>query len=250
MRRLFEIEQDLDYILGQIEEAGGELTPELEEALTITEAEFKDKIVSYAHAMKAIEGDIDVANKEKDRVAQYIKSKKLRVDKLQSTMVDALKLFGNRTKTGSYEIDIEGNRVCAQKSTSCELNEDNIAKIMQEVYTYLIEYMDNTSIENGCDSLDYETVVAHTINTLGWGENPINVIKEDFDAIKISVSYDITLKQLIEESLGRAVTYDIANRNYDNVIVTSSKSALSADLKLGKDIGTGKLVENHKIKLK
>ena len=44
---IFQIEQELKELFDTLEENGGELTPELEEALAISQTDFVNKIKSY-----------------------------------------------------------------------------------------------------------------------------------------------------------------------------------------------------------
>ena len=58
MANIYQISQELLAIFDELEENGGELTPELEEQLNITREEFKDKIKSYSNVVKMLENDI------------------------------------------------------------------------------------------------------------------------------------------------------------------------------------------------
>ena len=55
---IYEISQTLLDIHNELEENGGELTEELEKALTITQADFKQKVRDYASVIKQVNLDI------------------------------------------------------------------------------------------------------------------------------------------------------------------------------------------------
>ena len=65
---IFEIEQDLLSIFDEIEENEGELTPELEEKLAITQENFKNKVESYINLIKIKDGEINTISEEINRL--------------------------------------------------------------------------------------------------------------------------------------------------------------------------------------
>ena len=65
---LYFISGNLTAILNQIEENGGELTPELEQALTITEEQFLDKAADYGLAILNLRSMSDNCDKEIKRL--------------------------------------------------------------------------------------------------------------------------------------------------------------------------------------
>ena len=50
---IWQIQQDLLDIFNELEDNGGELTPELEEKLAVTQEDFKNKIKSYGEVIKS-----------------------------------------------------------------------------------------------------------------------------------------------------------------------------------------------------
>ena len=75
MANIYNIQQDLLAIFDELEENGGELTPELEEQLNISQEEFRDKIKSYSNVIKMLENDIYNIKEEKARLSDLQKSK-------------------------------------------------------------------------------------------------------------------------------------------------------------------------------
>ena len=66
---LYTISGDLLAVLNQLEENGGELTPEMEQALAITEGQFTEKAVDYGLAILNLEAMAEAAKAEKERLA-------------------------------------------------------------------------------------------------------------------------------------------------------------------------------------
>lgn len=92
---LYKISQDLDSILSQLEENGGEITPEIEQALTITQEQFAYKCEDYAAAILNIEAVAAAAKAEKDRLA-----------KLQKFYDDTAKRLRTAISTAMLKYDI------------------------------------------------------------------------------------------------------------------------------------------------
>lgn len=66
---LYTISGNILAVLDQMEENGGELTPELEQALAITEDQFTEKAVDYGLAIRNLDAMAKAAKEEKDRLA-------------------------------------------------------------------------------------------------------------------------------------------------------------------------------------
>ena len=66
---LYGITAELNGILAQLEELGGEITPELEQALAINEEQFVAKAEDYGHAILNLKGMAAAAKAEKERLA-------------------------------------------------------------------------------------------------------------------------------------------------------------------------------------
>ena len=90
---LYTISQDLGNILGQLEENGGELTPEIEKALTITQEQFNDKAVDYGHAILNFEAMAAAAKAEKERLASLQKYYENTAKALSKRITDAMETF-------------------------------------------------------------------------------------------------------------------------------------------------------------
>ena len=67
---LYGITAELNGILAQLEELGGEITPELEQALAINEEQFVAKAEDYGHAILNLKGMAAAAKAEKERKAE------------------------------------------------------------------------------------------------------------------------------------------------------------------------------------
>lgn len=81
-------------LLKLIEEADGELTPEIEEQLTLSQDEFESKAISYGYVVKMHEDVEEILDKEIKRL-QALKAKAgKRADKFKETLDKGMKEFG------------------------------------------------------------------------------------------------------------------------------------------------------------
>ena len=93
-KSMYQIRAEHLGLLKEIEEADGELTPEMEQALALTAEEFEDKAVSYGFVVKSFEDVEEVLDKEIKRL-QVLKAKAgKRADKFKDTLDKAMKEFG------------------------------------------------------------------------------------------------------------------------------------------------------------
>lgn len=81
-------------LLKLIEEAEGELTPEIEQSLALTAEEFESKAISYGYVVKMYEDVEEVLDKEIKRLQELKKKAAKRADKFKDTLDKAMKEFG------------------------------------------------------------------------------------------------------------------------------------------------------------
>jgi Siphovirus Gp157 len=80
-------------LLKEIEEAEGELTPEIEQALALTEEEFEDKAVSYGFVVKSFEDVEEVLDKEIKRLSDLKSKAGKRAEAFKKRLDEAMKQF-------------------------------------------------------------------------------------------------------------------------------------------------------------
>lgn len=92
MKSLFNITKEAqDLVLGLIE---GELTEQLENALTINQNELQEKSINYAWAIKSIESDIDTIDAEIERLKALKSSRTNAIERMKSAVLEALTIYG------------------------------------------------------------------------------------------------------------------------------------------------------------
>lgn len=72
----------------------GECTPELEQALIITQENLQEKAINYGYVIKNFESEVDIIEEEIKRLNALKKARQNAVDKLKTNISDAMQLFG------------------------------------------------------------------------------------------------------------------------------------------------------------
>lgn len=90
---LYSISADLQSILDTIEEASGELTPETEQALAITQEQFTAKVADYGKAIINLRALSDMAGAEVDRLTALKKFYDNTEKRLCGAISNAMQMF-------------------------------------------------------------------------------------------------------------------------------------------------------------
>ena len=117
----------------------GELTPELEQALIITQENLQEKAINYGYVIKNFESELDIIEEEIKRLNALKKARQNAVDKLKNNISDAMQLFG------ILEVKAPTFKMNFRKSESVEIFEG----LDQEFITEKVSYQpDKIAIKN------------------------------------------------------------------------------------------------------
>ena len=138
----------------------GELTPELEQALAISEHELEVKSVNYSFVIKDINDEISIINAEIDRLKDLKKVRENALERLKTNISNAMQLFQvDEIKTPLIKINF-------RKSEAVEV--DNMAlldvKFLNEKVTITVDKMAiKEAIKNGEDVNGARLVINNNI---------------------------------------------------------------------------------------
>jgi Siphovirus Gp157 len=129
--QLYKIEQEYINLADQLIENGGELTPELEEALIINKEQLEHKGQCYGFVVKSLESDVDVIDSEIKRLQGLKKSRGNTIDRLKESIKKAMELYQiDKLETPTLKISF-------RSSESVEVDESMLdSKYMVEKKTY------------------------------------------------------------------------------------------------------------------
>lgn len=183
MNNLFNIEQNFLNIFEELEENGGELTPELEEALNITQENFINKIKSYVNVIKSYKNDLDAVKCESNRLKDYKTTKNNTLERLNNRVIEAVEKFGDTNKNGVNFVDYSTGKVSIRKTKGITIDEDKFNKI-SHLLALLFSSRDNISSK--------EEIMQYL------NDNGVNLTENDLGYIVYSVQQEYNINDLID----------------------------------------------------
>ena len=249
MANIYQISQELLGILDELEENGGELTPELEEKLNITQEEFRDKIKSYTDVIKMLENDIVDIKAEKARLNDLQKSKEKTIERLKKIMIDAVELFGVTTKSGSKYLDYGTGKVSIRNTQVVEVEEDITDRFVNRFLTCLRWYQQN----NQLDTITSSDVLEYCNSKSSDEEDEeITILSEDDIAqIKADINLDIPISELLTTERGMKLAKALADYSVFTCKSKISKTDIKANAKENNIMPAfAKLVNNQTLTIK
>ena len=254
MTNIYNIQQSLFSIFDELEENGGELTPELEEQLNITQEQFKSKIKDYSNVVKMLETDITAIKEEKARLSDLQKSKEKNIERLKKIMVEAIENFGDTTKSGGKYVDYGTGKVSVRNSQAIEVEEDSVNRFVNRLITSLKWYNENNQLHNGLvDPID---VIAFA-NSKTQEEEDDNVEVDLYDTkdtenLAISVDLDINIPTLLTTEKGINLAKALLDYNIFSIKAKADKKGIKDEAKSEQHFMPvfAKLVINKSISIK
>ena len=254
MANIYNIQQCLFSIFDELEENGGELTPELEEQLNITQEQFKSKIKDYSNVIKMLENDIAAIKEEKARLSDLQKSKEKNMERLKKIMVEAIENFGDTTKSGGKYVDYGTGKVSVRNSQAIEVEEDSVNRFVNRLITSLKWYNENNQLHNGL--VDPNEVIAFANSKTQEEEND-NVEVDLYDTkdtenLSISVDLDINIPTLLTTEKGINLAKALLDYNIFSIKAKADKKGIKDDAKSEQHYMPvfAKLVTNKSISIK
>lgn len=93
-KSLYQIREEHLILLQQIEDAEGELTPEMEQSLCLTEEDFQSKAISYSYVIKGFNDTGDVIEKEISRLKKLQERAEKTREQFKARLAEAMIQFG------------------------------------------------------------------------------------------------------------------------------------------------------------
>lgn len=131
MPSLYTISGDLLALLSAIEANDGEITPEIEQALAITEDQFAAKATDYGLAILNLEAMAKAAKAEKERLAGLQKFYENVSNRLRSALCGAMDVLDHQ------KVESPSVRLFLRHTTATEV--DDVTKLPDEFVTTKIE---------------------------------------------------------------------------------------------------------------
>lgn len=116
---LYQISEDQRRLNAMLEETGGELTPELEEALAITEQNFVSKAENYGKAILHYKQMVAASKAEIDRIKAIQKTCENAIARMEERLRDAMILFDKP------KVEIATLKLSLRKSERVVIDDEN-----------------------------------------------------------------------------------------------------------------------------
>lgn len=260
MANIYNITSELEDIFLELEENGGELTPELEERLAITQENLRSKLDGYRKAYTMLNLEAESCKKEEQRLAVIRKTKENNAERLKGVMLDAVVAYGDLGKSGNKVINLVDSKLYTKNSKCVEIDENLNQIFIDLVLGHLSQLWSNDMINETGDSFDRTTLLDY-IN-----EEFIRKYPEQATKLKEETGHYFTLDDLIfikikfeiEKPIGNLCNrenFDLVNTffNHGHEMTRSSsvnKTIMKNILNDGIDISVAKLVENTNLIIK
>lgn len=253
MSNIYQIQQELLSIFDTIEENEGEITPELEEKLSITKDSFKDKIESYTNVIKSLNNDIDAIKAEKLRLNDLQKSKEKTIERLKKIIIEAVDLFGDSNKSGNKFIDYGTGKISIRTNQVLEIDDDATSRFINrfvDCMTYI--NLQNQLQRNICsidELLDYANSKSPAEMEEGI-ERPIFNI-DDIKQLNTNINLDISIQDILNTDKGFDLLKALINYNCFEMKPKINKIDIKREAKESNVLPVfAKLVDNKSVTIK
>lgn len=224
-KSLYEIQDELQQIIDNIEENGGEVDEFTEEALKIKKEELYDKLENYCNAITILNSNIDCCKSEKKRINDIQNTRKNVVERLKDKILEAVLLWGETGKSGNKVLNLATRKLFTKTTSTFVPNEDRITTLSIYFKSYILELKRNGILITGQD-IDLNGMMA-AINALiktEKGENYPPFTVNDLNYIEYEFSGRYSLTQMFDGS--HDFLFDMINSpNVDISTETNDKDA-------------------------
>lgn len=227
MSNLFSIDASLQQIYAEIEDNEGELTPELEEQLIIKENEFKNKIDSYCGLIKTIKGEIETIKLEQKRIAEYKTRKEKLLERLQSTVAEAVCKYGTETKSGGHNFDTGLNKISVRNTVKCDVSETGIDMFATAMNTFI-----HNMSQNGCiGEVNFKEDFLKSEKGSEFTEGDLQAMK--FKCTFVGTCDEMTqgkfneLLKILPTVMNGVITYDASKTDCTNTIKSGQRVSIA-----------------------
>ena len=217
---IFQLASEFQDIVNELEENGGEITPELEEQLDLNQEGVKNKVKSFTQVIAQLESDIDLIKDEQDRLSKLKKNKENAINAVKKLILYSITMFGDTNKSGTKFIDFGIGKVSTRKSVSINIDEESY-KGIAEVFRRNINWAGYTNQLDYINQLDSEikTCLREYQKSESDPITPICATDDDLDVVKMQISLNVPLNQLKDNDTIELLK-EIAKVKHNSIEVT------------------------------
>jgi hypothetical protein len=170
---VFDIVKQYDLLMAELEDNGGELTPELATALTVNKDELDKKVHAYHFIIKTKEAEIQLAKDEQQRLMNVRKSKEGVIEKLKNLVDLAVETFGvYKPKAVNKSLTFSDLSVSQKKTEALEIDgEIDDERFCRKQLTITLSYEDTKKFNEqlrGTEFYPTETIIVDNAKLKEW----------------------------------------------------------------------------------
>ena len=252
---IFNISRELEDIFYQIEENGGEITPELEKRLTISEENLRDKLDGYRRVHSKLMSDAKTCKEEETRIAKLRKTKENQAERLKDTMLAAVQQFGALGKSGNRLINLPDAKLYTKASSCTEIDMNRSAILMQIFLDIYQTAWEQDTLDEQYGNMSNAELL-NKVNTklveLYPNEEVIPFTMDDLYTLKINFHFSYSIGELNDIS-----KFSLLNAWFDNDKMSSNfiegdmnKTEVKNRIKDGANISIANIVEHDSLIIK
>jgi len=191
-KSLFSIEQEYLDIMAKVEEADGELTDGLENALQINREELSTKCINYHKVMNMYDSHIGILKSEIERLTNLKKTAENSKERLNASLLQAVLLFGEEDKKGIKRLEFPTLKLSTRRSKGgVEIIDEEKLDLKYVDFTIAISKLDQKKAD------EYEAILKdQELNYKKSKTVSKTKIKEDLDKIIKENEANATLAEL------------------------------------------------------
>lgn len=229
MDSLFSISNELRKVIEDIEIQDGEITPEQEEDLIIGEANLKEKLEHYRKAMLILQYQEQLAADEIKRLQSAKKTKDNIVNRLKTSILNAVLEFGEYGKSGNKVIECETSKFFTANTKSVVLDEGKISILIEMFIDWANTLNDVDMLDDsfgGSGDFDPDSII-NIINKKahekGLVEDDFNFTVDDLYLTNINISYNLSMSELLKGDATGLVREVVNNEHRVRIIPNLDK---------------------------
>lgn len=252
-KSIFDIDRELYTLYEEIEEAGGEITPEMEKKLKLNGQEMTNKVKSITNYINKLKADLLAIKSETDRLAKLKKSKDNTITGLTNLVLFAIRNYGTEDKKGKKWIDWGTGKVGVRKSTTVELDDKKIENLVDVLKTTVVNGIYTNTLHQA-DSIDANAILdaaLHNAQIEGEITNA-EVEVEDMDDVIVNITIPVSMSNLLQGD-GYSLLAKMGDVSKDGWSFKSSVDKKAMKVKLideGCTSNIAKVVENDNLTIK
>lgn len=250
-KSIFQIDAELINLFQELEENGGELTPEMEETLQNGGEAITSKVKSMCNYIEYLKSDNDLIDKELDRLKSLRKSKVTTINSITKLIIWAIERYGTEDKKGKQWIDWKTGKVSVRPSKSVEVYQDKIDAVVDNINMTFTNAAFTNNFDNA-HAIDIPALIdslQHNQDKDGRND-PIEVEESDLSAIDVDVTMSVPLTNILDGTGFKAVANIITNTNNYKFKAYVDKTKLKEMIIDGTAVNIGKIKNNKAINIR